>query len=239
MIAVILAAGMSKRMRPLTNTFPKCLLPIHGETLLSRYLDLLEEVGITDVLIVVGFNTQAVRDEAYKKTRRINIHITENTAYESTHPIESFLLAESFITTDFLLLNSDLYFPVDVLRRLIVSKNSSIAINSHAAFVPDEMFVNYMPNMQVTAISKKLMPLSEGQGKSVQIAKFLYGDRKDLFERARALAGQADMFYPTEAYDTLIKAGRFFAVDMAGIFTHELDTVEDYEILLKQIHTSA
>ena len=54
MKAVILAAGIGRRLQVLTQN-PKCLLPIGGKTLLSRYLDNLEHVGISHVTIVVGY----------------------------------------------------------------------------------------------------------------------------------------------------------------------------------------
>lgn len=235
MIALILAAGMSKRLRPLTNTAPKCLLPVGDQTLLTRYLDLLEQAGIVETIIVTGFNAQAVESEVARWTGDMPVRCIENKDYETTHPIQSFLHAESFLTDDFLLLNSDIYFPLEVLKKLDLRPDSCIAVDSTAAFIDGEMFVNYTPDMRVTEISKNLKPQESNQAKSVQVAKFTRTDIPKLLERAHELSEREEVFYPAQAYDRLIAMGRLYAVDVAGVFTHELDTPTDYEALLQHL----
>ena len=60
MKAVILAAGVGRRLQALTQNLPKCLIPIGGKTLLSRYLNNLEQVGISQVSIVVGYKEELI-----------------------------------------------------------------------------------------------------------------------------------------------------------------------------------
>ena len=55
MIAVILAAGMAKRLRPLTDNTPKCLLDVNGRSLLERSMDALKGAGIQEFVIVTGY----------------------------------------------------------------------------------------------------------------------------------------------------------------------------------------
>ena len=55
MIAVILAAGMAKRLRPLTDNTPKCLLDVKGRSLLERSMDALKGAGIQEFVIVTGY----------------------------------------------------------------------------------------------------------------------------------------------------------------------------------------
>lgn len=236
MIAVILAAGMSRRLHPLTKEKPKCLLSVGELTILSRYLKLLEQRGVGKTIIVNGFNYEAVENEVRAISHKMQIDFVTNYDYETTHPIESFLLSEPFLNDDFLLLNSDIYFTEYILRALIEFPESCVAIDSKAEYEKGEMFVNFEPStMRVTAISKLLSKLDAGQGKSIQIAKFLYRDKKTLFDRARELSSKTEAFYPAQAYDTLIDQKRFYAVDVAGEFSHELDTPEDYESLLSYI----
>lgn len=235
MIAVILAAGMSKRLRPITNDIPKCLLPVGETTVLTRYLNILENVGITKTIIVNGFNCVAVEKEVHSHKRTMSIQCITNQQYDSTHPIESFLLTESFIDEDFLLLNSDIYFSEKTIQTLVDSPNSCVAIDSQADFINGEMFVNYNSEMRVSEISKSLTAKKTLQGKSIQVTKFLQQDKNTLFNRSKELAGNPGAFYPAQAFDTLIDQDRFYAVDVAGDFTHELDTIEDYHSLLSQI----
>ena len=236
MIAVILAAGTSKRLRPLTDTSPKCLLPLQqGENLLSRYLTLLQQEGITKTIVVTGFNAAAVKEEVKKHRGCMEVVCIENTCYETTHPLDSFLLTEQLATEDFLLLNSDLFFTKKILSVLIECSGSAVAVDSSAVYVANEMFVNYTVDGIVTEISNRITRRVQGQGKSVQIVKLCKNEAVHVFARARSLAGKDGMFYPAQAFGILIEQQRFKAVDVAGEFSFEIDTVADYEALLEEL----
>ena len=62
MRALLLAAGLGTRLRPITDTTPKCLVPIHGKPLLEYWLDLLLSAGIDRILINTHYLAEAVRD---------------------------------------------------------------------------------------------------------------------------------------------------------------------------------
>ena len=62
MIGVILAAGMAKRLRPLTDTKPKCLLKVGERTLLERTVDAMAAAGITEFVVVTGYLDHMIRD---------------------------------------------------------------------------------------------------------------------------------------------------------------------------------
>ena len=62
MIAVILAAGMAKRLRPLTDTTPKCLLKIGQKSLLERTFNALKSVGVTQFVVVTGYLHEQIED---------------------------------------------------------------------------------------------------------------------------------------------------------------------------------
>ncbi|MCA9360369.1 NTP transferase domain-containing protein [Candidatus Nomurabacteria bacterium] len=237
MKAVILAGGQSKRLHPMTINEPKCLLEFEGRTMLSRYLDLLEAEKIDTTFVVTGFNHEAVKTEINSVKREMNIETILNTDFEKedNHPIHGFFLTKNYLDDDFLLLNSDIYFTQDTLDKLIKNKNSCVAVDSQSLFIPGEMFVNYDSNMIVSDISKSLQQRSSGQGKSVQVVKILKEDSDALFERVEELCGQKNAFYPAQAYDVLIKKDKFFAFDINGEFSHELDTVEDYHSLREHL----
>jgi choline kinase len=240
MIAIILAAGLSKRLRPLTNKKPKCLLDICGETLITRYIKLLSESGVDKIVIITGYKHDLVYQEIERVAcgAKITCIYNQNFAEPGNHPIDSFLLAEKEIDDDFLLLNSDIYFSKQIIGALLQEKRSCVAVDASTDYIVNEMFVNYNPKtMCVTDISKSLIQSDTGQGKSIQVVKLLYADGKKIFARAKELTGQPNIFYPAQAYDTLIAEKRFFAVDVAGEFSHELDTVEDYNSLTSNLST--
>ena len=62
MIGVILAAGMAKRLRPLTDTKPKCLLEVGGKTLLQRTVEAMAAADITEFVVVTGYREEMIRE---------------------------------------------------------------------------------------------------------------------------------------------------------------------------------
>ena len=60
MKAVILAAGEGKRLRPLTNSIPKCLVDLHGKSLLQRQLDVFKNSNISNIIIVKGYQSKSL-----------------------------------------------------------------------------------------------------------------------------------------------------------------------------------
>jgi choline kinase len=234
MIGVILAAGRSRRLLPLTKKIPKCLLKINSETILKNQIKLLKKNNIKKIIIVAGFNYGAVEKEA-KKNKDVELIIINNEHFETTHPIESLALAEKFINSGFLLLNSDIYFSHKILEKLIKNENKcAIAIDSEAQYEPHEMYVNYTKNNRVLAISKKLKKREKFQGKSVQISKISADCKKMFFKRINEIKNKNGVFYPTAAYDVLIKNKKFFCMDVKGENWNEIDTVLDYKRTKKE-----
>ena len=82
MIAVILAAGMAKRLRPLTDNTPKCLLDVKGRSLLERSMDAILASGVRDFVIVTGYLNHMIEDFVKSQIKvyaeRQNVHIVNN-----------------------------------------------------------------------------------------------------------------------------------------------------------------
>lgn len=76
MKAYLLAAGLGTRLRPITESVPKCLVPIHGKALLSIWLDICEGLGISEVLINTHHLAEQVRSWAAKEKSPVSIHLT-------------------------------------------------------------------------------------------------------------------------------------------------------------------
>ena len=82
MIGVILAAGMAKRLRPLTDNCPKCLLKVGEKTLLQRTVDALLATGISELVVVTGYRAEMIRDFLTSHYPTLNIHFLHNADYE-------------------------------------------------------------------------------------------------------------------------------------------------------------
>ena len=84
MIAVILAAGMATRLRPLTDDRPKCLLQVGTKTLLARTIDALVENAISELVIVTGYRGEMIRQAVEAAYPALNVHYIDNADYRTT-----------------------------------------------------------------------------------------------------------------------------------------------------------
>ena len=132
MIGVILAAGMAKRLRPLTDTKPKCLLEVGGKTLLRRTVDAMASAGISEFLVVTGYRASMIRDflGSYGKNPRISY--IDNPDYEHNNNIFSLWLAmQELHGQEVLLMDSDILCDPEAVRRVASQECSALAMQRH------------------------------------------------------------------------------------------------------------
>lgn len=131
MQAIILAAGMGKRLKSLTEDNTKCMIKVNGVTLIERMLNQLDKKNLSGIIIVVGYEAQNLKD--FITTLKINTPITyvHNNIYDKTNNIYSLFLARNFLLKeDTLLLESDLIFEDAVLDVILKNDYPSLALVS-------------------------------------------------------------------------------------------------------------
>ena len=129
MQAIILAAGMGRRLKELTKDNTKCMVKVNGVTLIDRLLHQLEKHSLSRIVIVVGYEGKKLID--YIETLGIETPIiyVENPVYATTNNIYSLALAKSFLTEeDTLLFESDIIFEDCILDMLIEDKRETLAL---------------------------------------------------------------------------------------------------------------
>ena len=133
MKAVILAAGIASRLRPLTDTTPKCLLKIGERCLLERAFDALIQNGFDEFIIVTGYRQQQIVDFLQARYPVQNITFIYNDRYESTNNIYSLWLTRPYTDgEEILLLDSDIVFDPQIVEKLLHSdKDDILALNRH------------------------------------------------------------------------------------------------------------
>ena len=85
MKSVILAAGVSRRLYPLTYEMPKCLIKVGGKTILDRQLNTLESLNISEVIIVVGYYRELIIDHVKSNFSNLNVKFVINHHYFETN----------------------------------------------------------------------------------------------------------------------------------------------------------
>lgn len=123
MQAVILAAGIGKRLRPITETIPKCLVSVNGKPMIVNSLELLESRGIREAIIVVGHLKEQVYEALGHSFGEIKISYVENDVYDKTNNVYSLWLARDRLDRDSLLLECDLYYDGVVIDALLQNRS--------------------------------------------------------------------------------------------------------------------
>lgn len=129
MKAVILAAGMGSRLKKLTQNNPKCMVEVNGETLIKRALKQLDNLKLDEIVLVLGYRKDILKD--YIKTLNLETKVSyiDNDVYDKTNNIYSLYLAKDImLNNDILLLESDLIFEENILKRLVNSNLKNIAV---------------------------------------------------------------------------------------------------------------
>lgn len=231
MKAVILAAGIASRLRPLTNTLPKCLLQVGERCLLKRTFDALIVSGINDFVVVTGYREQQIIEFLDSQYVGLNIRFIYNERYSSTNNIYSLWLAKSEVQgQDILLLDSDILFDPQIITAVLNNSASDVlALNRHE-LGEEEIKVVVDADMRVVEISK-VCSIADAIGESVGIEKMsatyteaLYAELGQMIEVEK----QDNIFYE-RAFERLIPKGLLFKVeDTTRYFSIELDTVDDF-----------
>lgn len=240
MIGVILAAGMAKRLRPLTDTRPKCLLKVGERTLLQRTVDAMLAAGVTELVVVTGYRANMIRDfltdryltpAADNAPSPITIHFIDNPDYAHNNNIFSLWLTRPFTDGhDFLLMDSDILCDPAIIPAVLSVDGSALALNRHE-LGDEEMKVVADGDGRIVEISKTCRP-EDAAGESVGIEHMTADYSTALFRELQQMIeheGLIDIFYE-RAFERLIPQGHTFRiVDTTNLFSIELDTPEDFD----------
>ena len=171
MIGLILAAGAGRRLRPYTDTLPKALVPVDGETtIMDIALRNLAAAGLTDVTIVVGYRANAVeeRQAAFESKYGVRISLVHNDKAEEWNNAYSLWLARDHFAQGALMVNGDTVHPISVEQTLLAQRGPSIllAIDNVKKLAEEEMKTVFSEGGQLTKITKLMEP-SEATGEYI------------------------------------------------------------------------
>ena len=129
MQAIILAAGMGKRLKELTQKNTKCMVKVNGVTLIERMLHQIESQHLSRIIIVVGYEGQKLIDYIGTLGIQTPIVYVKNPIYNKTNNIYSLALTKDWLVKeDTLLLESDLIFEDAVLDTLVSDPRETLAL---------------------------------------------------------------------------------------------------------------
>ena len=122
MKAVILSAGEGSRMRPLTLTKPKTMLPVAGKPIIQYNIESLRENGIKDILLIVRYKEEMVRDY-FGDGSEFGVRISYKTQKDFLGTANAISYAKDFIEDSILVLNGDIILDEEILSEIIKKFN--------------------------------------------------------------------------------------------------------------------
>ena len=129
MQAIILAAGMGKRLKELTSNKTKCMVKVNGVSLIDRMLHQIEKYSLNRIVIVVGYEGQHLMDYIGTLGIKTPIIFVNNPIYDKTNNIYSLALAKDYLKEDdTLLFESDLIFEDAVIDELLSDPRETLAL---------------------------------------------------------------------------------------------------------------
>jgi choline kinase len=163
MIGLVLAAGAGRRLRPYTDTLPKALVPVDGDTtIMDISLRNLAAAGLNEVTIVVGYCANAVEERvpAFQEKYGVKISLVHNDKAEEWNNAYSLWLARDHFAQGALMVNGDTVHPVSVEQTLLAGRGPSIllAVDTLKKLGDEEMKTVFSEDGQLAKITKLMEP---------------------------------------------------------------------------------
>ena len=168
MIGMVLAAGAGRRLRPDTDALPKALLPVDGQvTILDIALRNLAAVGLRDIVIVVGYAADAIRDRApdLERDHGVRLTLVDNDRAQEWNNAYSLWLAREHFAAGALLVNGDTVHPVSVEKTHLSAAGATgrqagliLAVDDIKLLAEEEMKVVIGADGMITRITKLMDP---------------------------------------------------------------------------------
>lgn len=131
MKVLILNSGLGHRMGSITASHPKCMTEItDSETILSRQLRMLSQVGITEVVMTTGYYDSVLIDYCLSLNFPLHYTFVNNPLYAQTNYIYSIYCAQKYLEGDLLLIHGDLVFEQSVLQDLLTCNSSCMKVST-------------------------------------------------------------------------------------------------------------
>ncbi|MFC8589339.1 sugar phosphate nucleotidyltransferase [Streptomyces sp. NPDC057217] len=237
MIGLVLAAGAGRRLRPYTDTLPKALVPVDGDTtILDLTLKNFAEIGLTEVAIVVGYRKEAVYDrkEALEAKYGLKITLVDNDKAEEWNNAYSLWCAREVLKRGVILANGDTVHPVSVEETLLAARGNGqkiiLALDAVKSLADEEMKVITAEGKGVQRITK-LMDPATATGEYIGVTLIEAEAAEELADALKATFERDPDLYYEDGYQELVNRG--FTVDVAPIGDVKWVEIDNHDDLAK------
>ena len=248
---IVLAAGQGKRLQPLTNNKPKCMVELFGKTLLQRQTEIYRNCGISDITVVTGYYDS--------KINYPDIYKLKNKRYRTTNMVETLFCAENKLEGDIIISYGDIIFEKNILKNLM-DDNTDISVvidknwktywemrftnplnDAESLVLDDDDFIKNIgqPVKEIDQIQGQYIGLMKFQNQSVEILKQFYKKVRNISKSGLNPLNSSIPFqksYMTDLLQGLINDGnKIKCIPIYGGWL-ELDSIDDYNLYNKKFN---
>jgi choline kinase len=221
MKAVILAAGLGTRLRPITNEVPKCMVPVNGIRIIDKQIDNLLSNGVDEIYVVDGYKAEVLAE--HLKTNFPEVHIVSNPRYAETNNMYSLYLTSKYVKgEEFLLMNADVYYDANIIVGMLQGENLSKIACDRTQYLEESMKIT-LDGDKINHISKKISE-ADHYAVSIDVYRISAEDSKVLFKEVEdTIEGRKDENSWTEvaldniftktSFKPYVIEGRWFEID--------------------------
>ncbi len=238
MQAVILAAGMGKRLKELTQNNTKCMVKVNGIALIDRMLTSLEKKDLSRIVIVIGYKGEELKEYIDSLNIKTPVLYIKNEIYDTTNNIYSLALARDYLCMeDTLLLESDLIFEDSVIDVLLQDERETLALVDRYESWMDGTCVKLTENDDIAAfVPGKHFKYEEIKDyyKTVNIYKFSRHFSKTHYvpflEAYVKALGNNEYYEQVLRVLTVLEDSEIKAKRLTGQKWYEIDDIQDLDI---------
>lgn len=178
--AVVVAAGMGRRLVPFTDEMPKCLVPVRGRPMLVRAIDTFRAHGVAEIVVVRGYRAEVL--EQRKAELGPGVRFVENRAFRDNNILQSLFCAEAELDRPFLFTYADIVFTPEVVERLMAADGDvCLVVDRHFRAVYEGRTDHPLSEAEVclvganglvAQVGKRALPADEATGEFIGLAKF-------------------------------------------------------------------
>jgi len=240
MKAIIIAAGMGRRLSPYTDDRPKCMVEVAGRTILDRQLDAYRAAGVDRFVVIRGYMKEGLRLPP-------GAEVFDNDAFRDNNILLSLFFAEAAMNEELLISYSDIVFGERAVRAaldtpgdyaLVIDRRWQDAYHGRQDHPVAEGEVARVVDGRIAVVGKKTVPAAEADGEFIGLGRFslagLTKMKQRFHRRKQELAGQPygraprfEVAYLTDLLNDLIDDGEVMRPAFIDGGWREIDTVED------------
>lgn len=233
MKALILNSGLGSRMGELTAEQPKCMTHVSNtETIISRQLRQINEIGIKEVIITTGYYNQVLMDYCQSLELPLQISYVNNSEYQDTNYIYSIYCAKEHLNDDILLMHGDLIFENEVIDKMLNNEGSCVIVSSTQK-IPEKDFKAVVKDGCVQKIGVEFF-------ENVYASQPLYFFKKEDWEIwlkkiCEYCENGNTKCYAEKALNDILSICKIFPVDVKELLCNEIDNPEDLDLVIERL----